>query len=164
MNMKKQIISGLSGLAGAAAGAIATAVSVRRTAQEALDRENFMSEKHLAMFLTMNRWLQMKQEGKNLADYLKEQNYRRIAIYGMSYMGERLLEELKGSEISIAYGIDKNAGGICTDIETVTPKEELKEVDAVIVTSIYFIDEITRDLSGKLSCPILSLEDILYEL
>ena len=164
MNMKKQIISVLSGLAGAAAGAIATAVSVRRTAQEALDRENFMSEKHLAMFLTMNRWLQMRQEGKSLADYLKEQNYRRIAIYGMSYMGERLLEELKGSEISIAYGIDRNAEGIYADIETVTPKEELEEVDAVIVTSIYFIDEITRDLSGKLSCPILSLEDILYEL
>ena len=128
------------------------------------DREKSMSEKHLAMFLTMNRWIQVKQEGKSLADYLKERNYRRIAVYGMSFMGERLLEELKGSEISIAYGIDQNAQGVYADIETLSPKEELREVDAVIVTSVYFIDEITRDLSGKISCPILSLEDILYEL
>ena len=40
----------------------------------------------------------------------------------------------------------------------------LEEVDAVIVTAISFIDEIESTLSTKISCPIISLEDILYDM
>ena len=40
----------------------------------------------------------------------------------------------------------------------------LEAVDAVIVTPIFFMDEIEEMLSGKMDCPIVSLEDILYEI
>ena len=49
-------------------------------------------------------------------------------------------------------------------MEVVSPEDGLREVDAVIVTSIFFMDEIEKALSVKLSCPVISLEDILYEL
>lgn len=158
--MKKQIISILSGLTGAAIGAI---VMGKASSTES-NKKKELSDKHLALFMMMNQWVRVKQEGKSVVDYLKQHNFTTIAVYGMSYAGERLVEEVKGSEIEVAYGIDKNAGGIYADIEVVTPDEHLEEVDAVIVTSIFFMDEIERDLSAKLSCPILSLEDILYEL
>ena len=161
--MKKQVISALSGLTGAAVGFIAAA-ALGKTSNAEANKEKARSEKHFAMFLMMNRWVQVRQRGKSPADYLKEQNYRTVAIYGMSYIGERLLEELKDSEIKAAYGIDRNAESLYADIEIVTPEEALEEVDAVIVTSIFFMDEIRRDLSGKISCPIVSLEDILYEI
>ncbi len=159
--MKKEIMWAFAGtvlgLAGGAGAALKTEVKDKIALKE-------LSDKHLALYMMMNQWVRVKQEGKNIADYLKQHNFTMIAVYGMSYVGERLIEELKGSEVEVAYGIDKNAGGIYADIEVVTPHETLKEVNAVIVTSIFFMDEIERDLSSKLSCPILSLEDILYEL
>ena len=45
----------------------------------------------------------------------------------------------------------------------VTPDEELANVDAVIVTPITFFSEIEDMLSLKMDCPILSIEDILYD-
>lgn len=158
--MKSAMVSALSALTGIAAGAVVTA----KNSNKAIAKERAMSDKHLALFLMMNRWVQIKQEGKNLADYLAEKNYRMIAIYGMSYAGERLVEELKDSEIKVRYGIDRNAGGLYTETEVMTPEDVLEEVDAVIVTSIFYIDEIEKDLSTKLSCPVISLEDILYDI
>ena len=81
----------------------------------------------------------------------------------MSYVGETLLGELKDSEIRIAYGIDQNADGIYTDVEIVSVDNDLEDVDAIVVTAITFFDEIEEKLSAKMSCPIISLEDILYE-
>lgn len=158
--MKKQIISVLSALSGVVFG---TAVT-RKILSEETTKAKMMSDKHLALFLMMSQWVHVKQEGKSLSDFLLKKNYKTIAIYGMSYAGERLVEELKGSAVKLAYGIDRNAGGIYSDIEVFTPDEFLKEVDAVIVTSIFFMDEIEKDLSKKLSCPIISLEDVLYEI
>ena len=82
----------------------------------------------------------------------------------MSYAGETLVDELKASAIQITYAIDKNAGAIYEDVNIVSPEEDLEKVDAIIVTSITFYDEIKENLSKKISVPILSLEDLLYEI
>ena len=95
--------------------------------------------------------------------YLEKNDYQKIAIYGMSYAGETLLEEFRDSEVVVAYAIDRNADGIYTDVDVVSMEDELAPVDAVVVTAIAFFDEIEEKLSEKLDCPILSLEDILYE-
>lgn len=157
--MKKGIISALSALAGVTVGA----ATVAKTMGDSTQKAQAMSDKHLALFLMMNQWVAVKQEGKNLADYFEKNNYHSIAIYGMSYAGERLLEELKDSKIDVKYGIDKNADGIYSDIELVTMEDKLETVDAVVVTPIFFFDQIEDELSKKISCPIISLEDILYE-
>ena len=159
--MKKEILSAfvgaVLGMAGGAGIVLKAEVKERFALKE-------LSDKHLALFMMMNQWVRVKQEGKSVADYLKRNNFTTVAVYGMSYVGERFIKEVKNSKIQVAYGIDRNAGGIYADIEVVTPDDHLKEVDAVIVTSIFFMNEIERALSAKLSCPILSLEDILYEL
>jgi len=157
--MKKLTLSLLSVLGGAATSAVA----VRKVTGKATEVQRNMSEKHLALFLMMNQWVAVKQEGKNLADYFDKQGYKSIAIYGMSYVGERLFEELKGSNIQVQYGIDKNADNIYMDVDIVTMEDELKPVDAIIVTPIFFFDEIEEELSKKTDCPIISLEDVLYE-
>lgn len=158
--MKKGFIAVLSSLAGAAAGAGATAqMAAKRTKQQ-----KEYADKHLALYLLMNQWVRIKQDNKSIADHLKEEGYKEIAIYGMNYVGETLLKELQDSGVDVKYGIDKNAGNINSDINVVTPEEELEAVDAVIVTAITFFYEIDESLSKKIDCPILSLEDILYEL
>lgn len=157
--MKKPIISVLSALIGVAFGAGA----VERMSLDKSKKIQSMSDKHLALFLMMNQWVKVKQEGKNLASYFEKNGYKSIAIYGMSYAGETLLDELKDTNISVAYAIDKNADSIYADVDVVTMEGDLEPVDAVVVTAITFFDEIEEKLSEKMDSPIISLEDLLYE-
>ncbi len=119
-----------------------------------------MSEKHLNLLIMMSEWVRIKQEGKNISDYLKQNNYKTVAIYGMSYVGERLLKELQDSDVDVKYAIDKKADERYSEVDIYLPDEELEKVDVIIVTAITFMDEIEKMLSEKVECPIISLEDI----
>lgn len=157
--MNKGVVSVLSGLMGAALGAgVVSKVTV-----EEKEKMKSMSDKHLALFLMMNQWVKVKQEGKNLGDYFIKNNYHKIAIYGMSFAGETLMNELKDTEISVAYGIDKNSDTIYSTIDIYSLEDDLEKVDAIVVTAITFFNEIEQRLSEKVECPVISLEDILYE-
>lgn len=123
-----------------------------------------LADKHKDLFLMMNQWVKTKQEGKSIDSYLKNKGYKKIAIYGMSFVGETLLRELKRSEIEVKYGIDKNAKGIYADVNLVTLEDSFDEVDAIVVTAISYFDEIRKSISKKIDCDIVSLENILYDL
>lgn len=155
--MKKGVVSILSMLAGAAAGAVG------KIKGDKLDKAQKMSSKHLALFLMMNQWVKVKQEGKNLSKYFEDNGYKRIAIYGMSYAGETLIDELKNTNVEVVYGIDRRSESLYADIDIVSIDDSLENVDAVVVTAITFFDEIEEILCEKLDCPIISLEDVLYE-
>lgn len=157
--MNKSVLTVLSALTGAAVGAGA----VGKVKEDSLAKARAMSNKHLALFRMMDQWVRVKQEGKNLASYFEKNDYREIAIYGMSYAGMTLVNELKDTDIMIAYGIDKNAEAIYSDIDIISMDERLEDVDAIVVTAITFYEEIEEELSKKTDCPILSLEDVLYE-
>lgn len=158
--MKKGLIAVISLLTGVTLGAS----TAGKLSKEATEKNKIMSDKHLALFLMMNQWVKTKQEGKSIAKYLDENGYKKIAIYGMSYVGETLLEELKDSTVEVAFGIDENARNLFCDIDIVQPDEKFGDVDAIIVTPIFFMNEIEEKLSLKVKCPIISLEDILLEL
>lgn len=157
--MKKSMVGITMALAGAGLGAAV----VKRASENKAQKWQQMSDKHLALFLMMNQWVKVRQEGKTLSEYFERNNYKNIAIYGMSYAGETLVDELKDSRICVKYGIDKKASRINKEIDLVTMEDNLQEVDAVVVTAITFFDEIAEKLEERLNCPILSLEDILYE-
>lgn len=150
-----------SAVIGAMLGVAATAGELEKQISE----KKKMSDKHLDLYLLMNRWVKLKQKGINLSKYFEKNGYNRIAIYGMSYAGETLAEELKGTNIEVAYGIDKNAENIWINNIDILPLEnKLDAVDAVIVTAISSYDSIRALLSKKFVCPIISLEDILDEI
>lgn len=133
--MKKTVVLSLYALAGAAVGA----GIVNKVEMKQLRNIESYSDKHLKLFLLMNQWVKIKQKGKNLESYFKKNGYKRIAVYGMSYVDETLVEELKNSDIIIAYGIDQKAESIYPDVEVVFADDKLEEVDAVVVTAITFL-------------------------
>lgn len=158
--MKKRIKGVLSVALSVGVGAVV----VGKRLGKRVDEERNLARKHLAMFQMMNQWVKIKQNGKNVSSYFEQEGYREIAIYGMHFVGETLVEELMGSSIAIKYGIDKNANKICADFEIVTPDSSLKYVDAIIVTAITCFDEIEEFLKEKVNCPIISLEDIIWQM
>lgn len=149
---------------GSGAGLLFGAVGTGIVMQKELDRMSTMAKKNYVIIRLFDQWMKVKQGGESIADYLKEKGYRTVAIYGMSFAGERLYDDLKDTEIAVRYGIDQNADKIYAEVDVLGADEDLPEVDAVIVTAVYYFDEIEEKLSNRMECPILSLEDILYEI
>lgn len=145
-------------------GAIAGTAVSGRILGKAADKVKKMSDKHLELYLLMNQWVAVKQEGKNLSDYFRNKGYQNIAIYGMSYIGQTLVKELKGTDIIVKYAIDKKANELCSALQIITPDAVFTEVDVIVVTPVTFFDEIRHMLAGRVECPIVSVKDILYEI
>jgi len=159
--LKEKIINTIvSATVGAGAGVLIG----KNAVEKKVNTYKNLSDKHQALMLLFNQWMITKQEGKSVVQYFEKNNYKSIAIYGMSHVGQRLYDEIKNSGIDIRYVIDKNADYMHTPLEVVTLDAELKEVDVIVVTPVFFFDEIKGDLEKKINCPIVSLEDILYEI
>ena len=156
--MKKLGTSLISAVLGGIAGATAAGnVFNKRAVQEAQ-----YAQKHLAIMQVMNQWIIDKQNVKELKDFFLTNGYKEIAIYGMSYLGERLVDELADSDITVKYAIDRNADDIYASFEVLKPDDTLPDVDAIIVTAFFFFDEIEQELEDKIDCPIISIEDVVY--
>lgn len=110
----------------------------------------------------MNQWLFLKQRGVDFGSFFIRQNIYSIAIYGAHYMGERLYDELKGSQVNVKYVIDRNADKKEWEIPAVHPEDELETVDAVVITPIFDFLEIKAMLSEKMNCPMISIEEVLF--
>lgn len=124
-------------------------------------------EKKIAKFKNyynmLNQWLALKQEGKSLERYFVENDYKKIAIYGMGEMGNRLYEELKGTSIEIAYAIDKNSSSIYSELDFYELEDELPKVDVIVITATFAFDEIVKTLEENVDMEVVSLEDVVYQ-
>lgn len=132
--------------------------------QKCINKWKEQASKNRSLFLLMDQWVRTKQEGKKLESYFIKNNFKKIAVYGMGNVGKRLIKELRDSEINIAYGIDRNAENIYSEINLVTINDELENVDAVVITLISDFEDVYDKLSKKLKCSIIAIEDIINEI
>lgn len=158
--MKKGLLTGVSLLTGAIAGAVA----MNKLKEQAVDAKAEKIEKFKGYYNMLNQWLVLKQEGKSLTEYFVNNNYKSIAIYGMGEMGNRLYDELKNSEIEVKYAIDKNAAGTYSEVDVIEKDEDFPEVDAIVVAATFAFEAIQEELNEKVDWPIISLEDVVYEI
>lgn len=162
--MKKRLNGVGSTVVGMLIGAMAGGGVARTVSSKRIKDMSQKGAKVHQLYMAFDQWLRIRQEGKTLVEYFKQQEYKTVAIYGMKELGERLYDELAGSGITVRYIIDKNADSIYADVDVITPDEELAPVDVIVVTAIYYFEEIEEMLSDKVDYPIVSLEDILYEI
>ena len=123
-----------------------------------------LADKHMELYMLMNQWVKNYQQGKMTKDYFINNNIKTIAIYGMNYVGQTLYDELKNTEVKTLYGIDKNYKNIYSEIEVISPNDKLQVVDAIVVTSITFFDEIEKTLGKKTDIKIINFFDVLFEI
>ena len=149
--MKKSILMGVSALSGAVIGASASSLKLNGIIAEKQNEK----EKFRIMYQLMEKWMRIKQKGQSIETYFNTYGYRDI--------GKLLIIELKDSSVNVVYGIDRNANA--TDaIKIVSPNEDLENVDVIVVTAIAYFGEVDQLLSEKVQCPVISFEDIIYEL
>lgn len=158
--MKKSVIAGLGMLLGAGVGAAAVGTVSNKMVGEKEEKVN----KFKSYYNVLNQWLALIHEGKTLDQYFEVNNYKTVAIYGMGELGNRLYEELKDASVQVKYAIDKNADSTFSDLDVKSLDDELEDVDVVVVTAVFAFDDVVDEISEKVTCPVISLEDVVYEM
>ena len=118
--------------------------------------------KEYFMYEFMNRWLMLKQQGISVGLFFAQKKIETIAIYGVHHMGQRLYDELKNSGITVKYGIDRNHPESEWEVPIRHPNNAMEKVDAVVITPVFDFLEIRNSLNAILSCPMFSIEEVLF--
>lgn len=127
--------------------------------------DSMANNKYYSYYLLLNHWLESNHYGHTCVDFFEEEKISTIAIYGMSDMANRLIEELKGSNIKVVYGIDRDVAVTTTGMSDIySPDECLPEVDAVVITPINAYEQIRALLEQKLSSRFYSLEEVIWSI
>lgn len=111
-------------------------------------------------FSILNMWLDLKQQNREIVTYMKERGYLKVAIYGMSDLGNRLFSELKNTGIEVVCVIDRR-DNVIGDFMLISPDDEVPEIDLLVVCAEFYYDEIKTFMENKVKCPILSLSGLL---
>lgn len=153
----------LSALAGIGVGMYAGGRFIGNQCEKHCELVSKQADRFSEFYTLMQQWVKVYQNGRTLEDYFKKNNYKKIAVYGMSEVGYMILKELEASAVEVSYCIDKNADNLFAEIDMRRPDAELTPVDAVVVAVVQFYDEVKDVLSGKLDCPVISLSDVVWE-
>ncbi len=117
-------------------------------------------QKNTKLNKTLVAWIKSKIHKNDIEKTLHNMGFNSIAVYGMGYIGELFIEELKDSSITVKYAIDKRADIVPSSIDVYTISDNLGSVDAIIVTAIGYFSEIEHDLKEKVNCAVIPLEKI----
>lgn len=156
--------TGIIGIAGALCASIAGIVLTVRVKNEEIQKKQKSKDKFKGYYNLLNQWLRLRQENKSLVAFFTENQYKTAAIYGMGELGNRLYDELKDSSVQVKYAIDENTAGAYSEIEVIGPEEDFPEADVIVVTAVFAYSEIEEKLSGRTDIPVVSLEDVVYEI
>ncbi|EDS76727.1 conserved hypothetical protein [Clostridium botulinum C str. Eklund] len=124
------------------------------------------------MYYVMNTWIKIKNYGLTICDFCDKHNIKSVAIYAVGEVGSRIYEELEKSNIEVKYFTDKKFidndsymeyNGI--PIVNINNYKDKNEVDAIIVSTTFYMDDITEMLKkmGVIK-PIISLEEVVSKL
>ncbi len=143
---------------GILSGAIVTEIMIKKGSKHSHEHEEKMDQ----YYHILNHWLDLRQGNRTLYSYFHDRGYQKVAIYGMKEFGQRLYYELKDTDIKL-YLIDKAADKIWFEDDILSPAESIPETDVIVVTAVYYFKDIQKELNKKVKCPIISLQEIVYE-
>lgn len=138
-------------------------VLINRRKEKELDRAKELIYKNDKIIQVFDQFLTIKQEGKDLSLFFKENGYKKVAIYGVGYLGKRICDELISADVEVVYFIDKSVENMEKMLPIFKPEQKLPAADVVIVTPVFYFHSIEIELEKYVNCPIISIEDVLDE-
>ena len=114
-------------------------------------------------FQVLDKIMCMMEENISVSDFFEDNRINTVAIYGFGKMGRHIYYLLDHAAVNVEYAIDKQADIIESEsIPVYTPTENLKKVDAVIVTPASFFYEIEKELFPLMpDTHIISIETVV---
>lgn len=109
----------------------------------------------------LDAWLGLKENNFLVEQYIEENNFETIAIYGMGMLGKHLLNELKNGKTKVEYAIDRNADKIDVGLKMYFPDDNFPQTDVIVVTATYAFSEIKAQLIARGYKNIVSLKELI---
>ena len=99
-------------------------------------------ERYQYAYLTIQQYLSMKCQKKNIFDFFEKRGYKKVAIYGLGELGKCVLNDLSDTNVKVSYIIDQAYNNYPCGVKgiPVINKElicQQEEIDVVIVTVLY---------------------------
>lgn len=110
----------------------------------------------------MNDWLDFIYSGGRIDEYFHTYKYNNIMIYGNGYIGARLAQALSETDIDVIAVMDK-ASSPNGDGKVIGIDSKIPEVDCIVITPMFYYDEIFHMLQVKTDIPIVSMYDIMKQ-
>ena len=121
------------------------------------------NEKHELYLNDLDLWMGLREKKIAIEDWLIENGYRKIAIYGYGIMGRHLETELNRSDnVQLEFIVDRQKNLLHTNVCVYEPTEKLPPIDVIIVASYYFFDSAKKVLPQGIE--VVSLGSILHML
>lgn len=132
-----------------------------------LKQSYHQSEKFRILFDLTVEWLSGNVTGKNISNWIIENGYNTMAIYGMGSLGEILFFSLcKNKNIHIKYGLDQKKSIKIEGLNIYSLEDQLEQVDLVVVTVVTLYEDIKNEISQKTDfpCKVISLLQLVEEM
>ena len=112
---------------------------------------------------TLFEWVIIEHDGRSVSRLVRDMGYHKIGIYGNGYLG-RLFQRIVDREIlDIVCVIDRLFDG--RDGFHISLKNELPGMDVIIVTSLYYYEEIRREiLNFYPNIEVRSIDEFIWQL
>lgn len=118
-------------------------------------------DRFMSYYYLLTYWLKICQNGKSLKKYFEEKKYNNVIIYGYGPIGERLMDELRREDINVCLIVDSNLAEEDSRLGRIEDLEK-QDADVVVVTPTFAYKEIKSSIEKKVTCPIVSLDDVVY--
>lgn len=142
---------------------IKTDIHKKVFSKELEERERVI-QKYRQFYRIFLQWIKVEQNRGSIAKYLQEQKLINIAIYGYGDLGKTLYNQLENTDIIVTEILDKREIGIENNLVIKKPMGGNRDVDAVIVTAVYYFDEIQKELNELGYKNIISLQNLLEKI
>lgn len=127
------------------------------------EREVDVRGKQLARYQqevgVLDQWMLLEERGRPLVQWLSENHFHRVGIYGYGVLGRHLVTQLSQGQLEYLCCIDRNADGINLSLPVFSP-DDFPELDLVVVTNVHIFDEIKEVLCHRVN-RIMSLEYLI---
>ena len=105
----------------------------------------------------------LRIRGVNVSDFVRNNNYKKVAIYGLSFLAEVVYEDLRHDDIDVVCFIDRNKEGDYDGVRIVKP-DESAEADLIIVCVAFGMPQIRHSLEKANDCDMYYIYDVIVNL
>lgn len=135
------------------------------TLKDTVHKRNF--QKNELIMKLLQKWLERTKTGWTVETQLQKYKMRRIMIYGFGILGKTLYRMLDGTQIETIYVVDQDVekvrAEICEEkiLEDLSQFRDTGQIDGIIVTAVFSLEEIRERIREYTETSILSIEDVL---
>ncbi len=112
---------------------------------------------------SLEQWVLISHEGKELSRLFSEMGYKTVAIYGYGHLGKLLERILKNSDIEVACVMDIKHEE--TEGYYIQPNPIFPGIDVIVVTNAFYYEDIRNQLqNADCKTEIRLLDELLFQL